>query len=408
MTATVADDILLLIFDTLSGPTCLQFPDAKYDHERACAPFVFASVCRQWRLLARSTCTLWTYLGFPGDSDQHGIHLTRLQALIPLVKCSPIDVLVGWDSPNLHQDTKQLLDELMRLIPQWRSAQFDMPRRVAGPFVRLTHVAPVLQQLSITAEGCALCLPKAHQLMRVHLDCEDVILSDPLSHWPNVSSWCSYMGGDKSARFCTAYAAQLVELFLVEHDWLSETLYLPCLQTLLLNSVADLDYIRAPELRNLIINAGDLGELADSASHFARIQHLTLYGSVGANTIRRLGCFAGVSKVSFMVPIPIRKVYSRGGITCQVDAGFFIQLAGTQPPVWPCLEHISFTSRLEYLNFNELLTFIESRNLRVHGLEGVESSQVSIIKDVTIDPQSIEIPAWFPPRLEVLLPADRC
>ncbi|KAH7103182.1 hypothetical protein BKA62DRAFT_697554 [Auriculariales sp. MPI-PUGE-AT-0066] len=407
MTAAVPDEILLLIFDLLSGPACLQFPDAKYDYDRACAPFVLASVCRQWRLLAQSTCTLWTYFGFSDDSDYHESDLARLHTIVPLVKLAPIDLLFGCDSLFLYPDTKQLLDELMCLIPQWRSAQLDMPRRGAGLFTdRSPLAAPILQQLSITAEECTLCLPEAHQLIRVHLDCQDVVLSDPLSLWPNISNWCSILHGNRSTRFCTAYALQLVELFLVENYWLSDTLDLPCLLTLLLNDARDLNHIRAPKLRNLILKADNLQKNgADLTCHSTGVQHLTLYGTIGIQTIKALEHLAAVSTISFTVPTNVRKVYNFARHTCVVDAGFFHQLAVTRPPVWPYLKHISFAPDLERLDFNELLAFIESRNLRVE--EDVQGGHCSSIQDVTVDALNIETPVWFVTQLQALLTVDR-
>ncbi|KAH7103184.1 hypothetical protein BKA62DRAFT_768998 [Auriculariales sp. MPI-PUGE-AT-0066] len=276
-----------------------------------------------------------------------------------------------------------------------------MPSEDAGPFFHLTHTAPILQQLSVTAEESVLCLPKAQQLVRVHLDCEEIVMSDPLSQWPKVNNWCSFFGGDKSERFCTAYAAQLVELFLVEHYWLSETLYLPCLITLLLNDSGYLDCIRAPNLRNLALKPNGLEEHEDSTSHFAGIQHLTLYGKVGIKSIRPLGHLTAVSKISFMIPIPVQKVYSHGRATCNVHSGVFTQLAQAQPPLWPHLEHISFGPELDGIHFDDILTFVKSRNLRV--AEGVEGRHRSIIKDLVMSPQIEEIPAWFSTQLAALL-----
>ncbi|KAH7101126.1 hypothetical protein BKA62DRAFT_704328 [Auriculariales sp. MPI-PUGE-AT-0066] len=395
MAVNTVDEILLLIFDAVSGPVCLEWPDSKYDHERARAPFVLASVCRQWRLLAQSTSTLWTYFGLPFESGSHGVHLARLTTLVPLVKSASIDVLFGCDEPNLSSDTMQILGQITSLLSQWRSAQFEMPlEEQSGMFShKPVHTAPILQQLSITSIDRVLHLPQAPQLVRAYVNCKNIAVPDPLSHFPKVSSWCSCVYYRVSAqRFGTAYAAQLVELCIGEYLWLEETLDMPCLLTLALFDPSFLKFIRAPKLCNLALDVDQLLQENQEENQ----AHTVPYFS------NALVPLAGVSTITFTVPALLQKVREYRQPSYEIHSGFFTRLTDTQQPVWPSLNRIELAPGCGHFEHGELLAFVESRNLLVG--KGIEESHTSMIKNVTIGAQEFcNPPTWFFTRLKAVL-----
>ncbi|KAH7101121.1 hypothetical protein BKA62DRAFT_197227 [Auriculariales sp. MPI-PUGE-AT-0066] len=412
---TTPDEILLLIFEAVSGPALLPWPDAPYDHHRACAPFVLASVCRHWRSIAQSTPALWTYFAFSDVTSEQEGQFNRLHILVSLVKHTPIDVLFGCEDWSLFQHQlsvgTRILEQLACLVGQWRSAQFDMPDlppSVQGPFNNiLPRQSPYLEQLSVTSNGATLCLPQASHLLRLHVHCDDLDLPDPFLCLPKLCILSYFTVGDSSDYLCSSYSQHLVELYIQEDaNQGFQLVELPRLATLVLDDAKFLAHIRAPHVRTLGLNANSLTmSILDATAHYTGVQHLIFWNEIREETLHFVGCFCALATLSFTVPDPVKKTFGPYGHPYTIEPGFLTEFNSWHPPVCPSLDRLLFGPGPGSLPYKELLAFVHDRRqfLEAENCRNRErlSKRLTVLLECDIGP---EIPASVRTKLRELQP----
>ncbi|KAH7101124.1 hypothetical protein BKA62DRAFT_704324 [Auriculariales sp. MPI-PUGE-AT-0066] len=411
MAQSVLEDILLLVFDQISGPALLDWPRAFYSHERAQAPFVLAGVCQRWRLLARSTPALWSYFGFPSEYYLHERHVARLQILVSLVNQAPIDVVLAIDlwsgyerkRARMHPETCKIVDVIISLATQWRSADFDLRDNNVRLFYDLIEELPQLQQLSLTCANGGQDLGNAHNMKRLHYNCYRVRFNCSLPHFPSVTSfYCGTSQDVTTKALCISFSENLVELAIACDAWDEPpmSIMFSRLCTLILYDSRFLAHIKAPNLHTLALQGSSVIKgLKSYASGHASVQHLILYGTVGEQVVYNLEHLRFISRLSFSVPGAIRGIFDQSAGSYEIMPAFFTELLVAQPPVWPALEHLDFAP-LNYaypfqrpFPFQRLSAFIESRNMD-HGACGngaEETARSSVIKTVIL-PEEEKVP----------------
>ncbi|KAH7101146.1 hypothetical protein BKA62DRAFT_704361 [Auriculariales sp. MPI-PUGE-AT-0066] len=421
----VSEDILLLIFDSFSGPALLEWPRDTYSHERACAPFILAAVSRRWRFLAQSTSTLWTYFGFPPDSKLHGQHFARLQILLPLVKHTLVDVVFTrnqWEYDRVHPDTISILKVLTQLATQWRSADFDLgigisDNRRTSPFKDISEELANLEQLSLSFSYGVLQLFNAPRLLRLHLSCDGVDLDHRVPYMPDLMAFSCGPCTDTTIKdLCLRVSGHLLELTMVEGhvyrhipwgELPAALISFPCLSTLVLQDGRRLAHLDTPNLQTLAVKGGPMHGININPLGHVGIEHLILFGSLNEQVIHNAEHIQSISTLSFSVPEAIRKIVDSSASYYEVLPAFFTELALVQPPVWPALERVEFGSSIFPIPFQQFLGFIESRNL-ARGQSGGRAewtARPSSIKKVIL-PLGLQAPEWFTARLEELCPHD--
>ncbi|KAH7101123.1 hypothetical protein BKA62DRAFT_704323 [Auriculariales sp. MPI-PUGE-AT-0066] len=412
--ARAADDILQLIFEAVVGPALLPWPATRYDRERALAPFVLAAVCRYWRIITHSTPTLWTYFGFPRSPTNHTAHYERLQIQVVLVKQVPIHVVFSCNDrspPSYYRaDTNRIFDTLIKLGSQWGSGELNVAETAVSRFYAgQPQEWTCLEQLSLTCNIGRFRIPRAPQLKRLHLDCHT--MDKDFTDLPSLSVFSCYSADNAATKdICCSYAAQLVELYILDdlYDHSFERLHFPSLKTLVLDDANFLPYVDAPNLRTLTIQANSLAaEHAKFAVHYACVQHLILYGLLESNVVDVLRHFNSISKITFEAPDVILKAFSHRKMKLAIADGFFTELLnGQSRPAWPLLEHICIPPGYGYVDFEGFIAFVESRTRHHEGAsKQSQENKPRMLKRVEIENEP-NLPKWILPALKLLLPSS--
>ncbi|KAH7105286.1 hypothetical protein BKA62DRAFT_383778 [Auriculariales sp. MPI-PUGE-AT-0066] len=377
MLMSLADDVILTIFEQAAGPAVIPWLEAKYEHERAVAPFALASVCRRWRDLMRSSSVFWTYFGFPHDPSKWPAHLSRLDTLIALSKNTPVDVILIQESPSLVRQglhemfpaSLELTDAVLRMAPRWRNAAVTITRHRSEALetfesVCLQEECPYLKTLALSIYRLVRYLPVAPVLSRLHLECDGVgVHGDIATQLPSLTSLSIYGSeSDGVNEMCYAFSQQLVELCIV--DDLQEPphpLVFPKLRSLTLDDPEYLAYLQAPLLRVFVTNASNIStDVCSMLPSCASVEQLQLYEQVTTYDCLCLQ-LPNVSRLTFGLPKEIRWISS--GWKYKIVPGTFLE--ANLVKLWPRLQRIDIGragSSPESVVPDELLAFIANRN----------------------------------------------
>ncbi|KAH7105351.1 hypothetical protein BKA62DRAFT_689405 [Auriculariales sp. MPI-PUGE-AT-0066] len=393
MAPSLADDVLLMIFDQIAGPTPIPWLDCVYQHERAFAPFMLASVCKRWRNIMRSSSGFWAYLGFPNDARKCDQHLGRLHIQLGLSNSTPVDVLLMVDLDKFgHEDLTslfpglvELVSTIRRLAPRWRSAAVRIPIQLKTAFNSdIEEECPYLTSLALNVRTGVRCLPLASALSRLYLQCDGVrVFNDTATRLPSLTSLGIYGRElDGVIDLCRAFSGQLIDLSIVDDlpaDMSPQRLVFPKLCSLALDDPGYLAHLQAPLLRVIATKAANLRQdLCSMLPSCASVAHLILYGRIKPADCLKLQ-LPNVSCLSFHAPKEIG--WTIPYLSYEIDSNVFLEVYSAR--MWPQLQRIVIgrTGSLpQSLMPNALLAFIANRN-------ATHSSNPSVAKllEVVVD-----------------------
>ncbi|KAH7097521.1 hypothetical protein BKA62DRAFT_716253 [Auriculariales sp. MPI-PUGE-AT-0066] len=368
MPSALPEDVLLPIFKCATIFPSLDWPEAKYDAWRATTPFTLAAVCKSWRILARSSASLWTYFGVPFRLRQHAnqksvfhtrhisrlhaAHKTRLQLLLVLSQGSPVDVVFFRDSDEVSTtgNTTELIGLLADLAPRWRHVRLVVNQSdltsfapaLGGRCQRLRSLALNVNSERLIARPFS-SAPELEALSLVYAGIErpeETPLDTSLPGLKTLRICMDSMMG--TYHFCRTLATQLTELCIIDRaPWEAPRVTFGSLHRLTVVDATYLRHIHAPALHTLAFHVESLlrapGPVADLSS-YSVVRHLKLFGYVGLDEVEILQIFAEITALEFSVPRGVDN-QSYG-----IDNTFFAALAGDtlRQTLWPKLERVIF------------------------------------------------------------------
>jgi len=387
MAHSVTDDALLLVFERVVGPEIERWPDATFEPTRAMAPFVLAAVCTRWRILLRSTPTLWAYFGFPHDPKKFALQSSRLQVLMELSKDTAIDVVL---EPGYHYDVAvkchRILETIASTAKRWRNARIELSDRfVTQPLQLALQIpeAPNLISLSLRIDGIPLYLPMAPRLERLHVYWPysweiDFVLAGDLEaltiRMPNLRamSVISSDDGELPINLYGQLADQLTYLCIMVnlHDMPSpppHVIQCPQVESLVLRDAEFLAYLAVPKLRHLTTNAMCFYSSDGLALHASTATELTLWGQIDPDTVEDLRLLQCIQTLRFCVPPPVGMWFDHTGTHNYAIYRDFFSTISQEDKMWPELTRLYLDAPeqgLASFYTAELLAFVEHRNGR--------------------------------------------
>ncbi|KAH7091724.1 hypothetical protein BKA62DRAFT_724250 [Auriculariales sp. MPI-PUGE-AT-0066] len=391
----VPDNVLLPIFDAVACDDPLPWPNASYDQERACQPFVLAAVCQHWRHLARNTSRLWTYFGFlsepPGETRD--AHLERLHLLRSLSKDHPVDVVfhcaLYGRNPNNHEYRSEIFTALNDLGHRWRSVALKLPYAHIFEIIgAMNGYSPFLHSLSIWFNHDLEAIPQAPRLERAYLEYDELKIDATALYLPSLTSLAVF-SDDHACRLFNPTCARLRSLCILEmlQHIPGAPCTFPCLRSLTLRDASFLHLVHAPKLKTMNLCCKDLDEGHTSAlSRFQELEHLGLFGEIWAANTAALSMLSSIRSLSIGAPLIVR--WAMNEDSTMIWTGMFAKLAEAVPPVWPTLERIclgNFGFRGHGTESqDQFLAFIRNRE---SGVVTVPSSTSPKRVHIEIDPQ---------------------
>ena len=363
----VPSDVLLLVFENLTGGELDQWPHVQYDKGRAAMPFLLAAVCREWRLLARSTAHLWSYFGFPEDTLQYPGHLARCEVLLAMSKNAPVDVVLFWEKPIVtwsplgpHLYACGLITRAISDISaRWRHVRLRLPLEpmelLRGS---LQADLPGLRSLSMVSQVPWNLIRGGSQLSRIYFECLDLGKEAELGHQSldlptltNLAILTDTYHGDKMFRnICAEVGWQLRELCILS-IWRDREslptlrLDLDMLETLTVVDGTYLNFIHAKNLVNLKIYSWRIPDVVAPAN-FPRVQSVTLFGDIAPDSFTGLRQLESVSTLVITLPASVKLAYS--GTVAKIIPGTWNALnEGPAGPIWPHLKSICILNKNE-------------------------------------------------------------
>ncbi|KAH7100827.1 hypothetical protein BKA62DRAFT_207127 [Auriculariales sp. MPI-PUGE-AT-0066] len=405
MPSFLPDDVLLYIFGQAVDRGDITWPKTDYSREFAAAPFKLAAVCPRWRTLARATCSLWTYFGFPGHFESHHAHLPRLEILLALSKEAPIDLELvqrhrGHGSGNLemeelfdrHPQAFKLVQILATLVRRCRTLVLDVSTGMTAVFFSASSsdTWPYLEFLSVRYTNRLHGLPHLPRLLCMHLGyCSMTGLRDALTQLPSLTTLTILQsdGEEDTHALLRAVSLQLTDLCLLgfPEGSADEPLVFPRLRSLTLNDSFDLHHFRAPALQRLALDLGNLNnDVLSATQHVASVKHLQIWGAVDFENLVLLQDLRQISRLTFAVAAEVGWIWKE---SYHLSANLFQVLSAVVPPMWPLLKRIDFcsmdTRSTSSQSHEGLLKFIASRQNRGNAL--ATEPTVARIHEVHLD-----------------------
>ncbi|KAH7101132.1 hypothetical protein BKA62DRAFT_197352 [Auriculariales sp. MPI-PUGE-AT-0066] len=214
----------------------------------------------------------------------------------------------------------------------------------------------------------------------MYLAGESVSWSDPHNRTPRMSMLA--VNGFQEIKFwqgawgCSTaflnFANHLTELCILEDvpRLMQDLLIFPHLQTLIVNHISYLEYIRAPSLLALTCDLNHKWHKSSSFAHLATVQHLTLSGVIKKGHIITLAQLSNISHLAFDINGYLKRAWPFRSYG--LKSGVFSTLRTYLPPIWPLLERIYFRHVDEPDAIRapkELIDFIGSRNNAVQVID---------------------------------------
>ncbi|KAH7096408.1 hypothetical protein BKA62DRAFT_760590 [Auriculariales sp. MPI-PUGE-AT-0066] len=361
MPSFLPDDVLLYIFGQAVDRGDITWPKTDYSREFAAAPFKLAAVCPRWRTLARATCSLWTYFGFPGHFESHHAHLPRLEILLALSKEAPIDL-------ELAPASFKLVQILATLVRRCRTLVLDVSTGMTAVFFAASSsdTWPYLEFLSVRYTNRLHGLPHLPRLLCMHLGyyCSMTGLRDALTQLPSLTTLTILQsdGEEDTHALLRAVSLQLTESVC----WVFRK-------------------VRAPALHRLALDLGNLNnDVLSATQHVASVKHLQIWGAVDFENLVLLQDLRQISRLTFAVAVEVGWVWKE---SYHLSANLFQDLSAVVPPMWPLLKRIDFcsmnTRSTSSQSHEGLLKFIASRQNRGNAL--ATEPTVSRIQEVHLD-----------------------
>ncbi|KAH7078191.1 hypothetical protein BKA62DRAFT_836529 [Auriculariales sp. MPI-PUGE-AT-0066] len=407
MASAVPNEILLIIFNAVTSPKPLPWPNAIYDRERAKAPFTLSRICQRWRRLARNRSSLWTYFGFTGDIADAAVHahLDRLKLLQALSKNHPLDIVFRWDLPLGSNAVRrnyriQIVDALNKVGSRWRNVTLALNSALAPRLdVSMSGSSPELETLSVRLLSETTYLPCAPRLQRLYVEAaggnKGYNATTAYNRWPSLTSLATFTNDQTLHRATCATLRELCILASLDRPKAASLVTLPLLTSLTLNDAEHLNAIDAPNLRSLTINCRAIYSVdSTSLTRFtAVVQHLGIFNSIEPSVVEYLAKFSIIE--SFTVEQPSMARWRLGSPHFGVKSRAFAQLAAVEPPVWPKLQHMRITD----CYFNDLDIDAKGEGLFdfIHARTSVGGFPQEV--DGPVQLRSIDIDPKLPPSL---------
>ncbi|KAJ7494232.1 hypothetical protein B0H11DRAFT_929580 [Mycena galericulata] len=144
---SVLKDLAAVVYPVLTLPDDITSEIfLKYVDDSVHGPLPLASVCRLWRVVALSTCSLWTHLSSRSIFYPACVALANLlQCYLPRAGSLPLDLHIKLPPSSLHEpDSDTILRVLGQHSSRWRSLELivseplSFPSYLYGSFSSLT------------------------------------------------------------------------------------------------------------------------------------------------------------------------------------------------------------------------------------------------------------------------------
>jgi len=265
-----------------------------YSIESARAPYRIASVCRDWRNLARQCPSLWTYIGAPQGMSES--HIEYISTNLKLSSQTPLDIILNFiDS----QPAVAAFNLIARHVDRWRRCfLLSLDPETILNWDCLSAPTPFLEVLVMVTNGHRLMvdqptvdqggfLPAAPRLRQLN---NHALCAAPVQQWPvlvhltlnlrdatNESLWktLTQTPNVNEVRLLFQFNLTRPPLLAPSHD-----INLPHLETITLLGRTDFDgapecvsRLKMPGLRNVIISSYGCDALGSFFKEFSHQVH---------------------------------------------------------------------------------------------------------------------------------------